>query len=109
MSKGRPLVFTLHFFQSAAMETLGLTPKIMAKMPKIACNWSGWARLCSRGTQKIYKDVSSLRVSGREFVVFALGGKMVRPICIVLLSLLLEGCTKASVQEPVTLTFLEEW
>jgi hypothetical protein len=37
------LVFTLHFFQSAAMETLGLTPKIMAKMLKIACNWSSWA------------------------------------------------------------------
>src|SRR2546429_5735737 len=34
---------------------------------------------------------------------------MVRTICILLLSLLLEGCTRASVQEPVTLTFLEEW
>ena len=43
------------------------------------------------------------------FVVFALGSKMVRPICIVLLSLLLEGCTKPSAHEPVTLTFLEEW
>ena len=43
------------------------------------------------------------------FVVFALGSKMVRPICIVLLSLLLEGCTKPSAPEPVTLTFLEEW
>jgi trehalose/maltose transport system substrate-binding protein len=57
----------------------------------------------------IYKDVSSLRVSRREFTVFALGGKMVRPICILLISLLLEGCTRASVREPVTLTFLEEW
>src|SRR5467141_2070321 len=36
-------------------------------------------------------------------------GKMVRPVCIVLLSLLLEGCTKPSVHEPVTLTLLEEW
>jgi trehalose/maltose transport system substrate-binding protein len=36
-------------------------------------------------------------------------GKMVRPICIVLLSLLLEGCTRPSVNEPVTLTLLEEW
>src|SRR5216683_738091 len=36
-------------------------------------------------------------------------GKLVRPICIVLLSLLLEGCTRPSVQEPLTLTFLEEW
>src|SRR5712692_6713050 len=43
------------------------------------------------------------------FAVFALGSKMVRPICIVLLSLLLEGCTKPSAHEPVTLTFLEEW
>jgi trehalose/maltose transport system substrate-binding protein len=44
-----------------------------------------------------------------EFVVFALGSKMVRSICIVLLSLLLEGCTRPSAHEPVTLTFLEEW
>src|ERR1700736_5610686 len=36
-------------------------------------------------------------------------GKLVLPICIVLLSLLLEGCTRPSVQEPVTLTLLEEW
>jgi len=36
-------------------------------------------------------------------------GKLVRPICIVLLSLLPEGCTRPSVREPVTLTFLEEW
>jgi trehalose/maltose transport system substrate-binding protein len=38
-----------------------------------------------------------------------LDGKMVRPICIVLLSLLLQGCTKPSVHEPVSLTLLEEW
>jgi trehalose/maltose transport system substrate-binding protein len=42
-------------------------------------------------------------------VVFTLDGKMVRLICIVLLSLLLQGCTKPSVHEPVTLTLLEEW
>jgi hypothetical protein len=36
-------------------------------------------------------------------------GKLVRPICIVLLSLLLEGCTRPSAHEPVTLTFVEEW
>jgi trehalose/maltose transport system substrate-binding protein len=36
-------------------------------------------------------------------------GKTVRPVCIVLLSLLLEGCTRPSVHEPVTLTLLEEW
>jgi trehalose/maltose transport system substrate-binding protein len=34
---------------------------------------------------------------------------MVRPICIVLLLLFLQGCTKPSVHEPVTLTLLEEW
>jgi trehalose/maltose transport system substrate-binding protein len=34
---------------------------------------------------------------------------MVRLICIVLLSLLLQGCTRPSVHEPVTLTLLEEW
>jgi hypothetical protein len=39
------LVFTLHFFQSAAMETLRLTQKIIAKMLKIACNWSSSAKL----------------------------------------------------------------
>ena len=36
-------------------------------------------------------------------------GKMARPICIVLLFLLLQGCTRPSVHEPVTLTLLEEW
>jgi len=30
-------------------------------------------------------------------------------VCIVLLSLLLEGCARPSAHEPVTLTFLEEW
>src|ERR1700730_4959445 len=34
---------------------------------------------------------------------------MVRLICVVLLSLLLQGCTRPSVHEPVTLTLLEEW
>jgi hypothetical protein len=34
---------------------------------------------------------------------------MVRTIGVVLLSLLLEACTKPSAHEPVTLTFLEEW
>src|ERR1700722_14645585 len=36
-------------------------------------------------------------------------GKKVRRICIVLLVLLLEGCTRPSVHEPVTLNLLEEW
>jgi trehalose/maltose transport system substrate-binding protein len=42
-------------------------------------------------------------------VVFTLGGKMIRPICILLLPLLLQGCAKPAVHEPVTLTLLEEW
>src|SRR6195256_2057979 len=36
-------------------------------------------------------------------------GKLIRLISIVLLPLLLQGCTKPSVREPVTLTLLEEW
>jgi trehalose/maltose transport system substrate-binding protein len=36
-------------------------------------------------------------------------GWIVGPICIVLLSLLLEGCTRSSVHEPVSLTLLDEW
>ncbi len=36
-------------------------------------------------------------------------GKSVRPIWIVLLFLLVEGCARPSAQEPVTLTLLEEW
>jgi hypothetical protein len=36
-------------------------------------------------------------------------GKMIRPICIVLVCLLLESCTKPPAHEPVTLTLLEEW
>ena len=35
--------------------------------------------------------------------------KLVRPICIVLLSLPLEGCTRPPAHEPVTLTLLGEW
>jgi trehalose/maltose transport system substrate-binding protein len=55
--------------------------------------------------------VSSPRVS-HKIAVFTLDGKMVRLvrlICIVLLSFLPQGCTKPSVHEPVTLTLLEEW
>jgi trehalose/maltose transport system substrate-binding protein len=36
-------------------------------------------------------------------------GKMARPVCIVMISLLLECCTKPSIHEPVTLTLLDEW
>ena len=35
--------------------------------------------------------------------------EMVRPVCIVFLFLLCEGCVRPSVYEPVTLTLLEEW
>jgi len=35
--------------------------------------------------------------------------RLVRLICIVLLSFLPQGCTRPSVHEPVTLTLLEEW
>src|SRR5260370_42619083 len=53
--------------------------------------------------------VSSLRVSPRGFVVSALGGKMVRRIGIVLVSLVLQGCGRPPAHEPVTLTLLGEW
>src|SRR6267142_586277 len=39
----------------------------------------------------------------------ASSARLVGPICIVLLSLLLEGCARPSVHEPVRLTLLEEW
>jgi trehalose/maltose transport system substrate-binding protein len=35
--------------------------------------------------------------------------RMAHPVCVVLLSLLLEGCSRRPVHEPVTLTLLEEW
>jgi len=36
-------------------------------------------------------------------------GKMIRPICVVLLCLLVQGCTRPPIREPVSLTLLEEW
>ncbi|HEV8041210.1 MAG TPA: ABC transporter substrate-binding protein [Bryobacteraceae bacterium] len=36
-------------------------------------------------------------------------GRIAGAVCVVLLTLLLEGCTRPSVHEPVTLTLLEEW
>jgi len=38
-----------------------------------------------------------------------LSRRMIRPTCILLLALLLEGCPGPSAQDPVTLTLLEEW
>jgi trehalose/maltose transport system substrate-binding protein len=43
------------------------------------------------------------------YVEWSNSGKMAGPVCIVLLSLLLEGCARPSVHESVTLTLLEEW
>jgi trehalose/maltose transport system substrate-binding protein len=43
------------------------------------------------------------------YAAWPYSGNMPRAICIVLLSLLLGGCTKPYANEPVTLTFLEEW
>jgi trehalose/maltose transport system substrate-binding protein len=43
------------------------------------------------------------------YVGWSNSGKMARPIYVVLLSLLLEGCTRPAVHEPVTLTLLDEW
>ncbi len=53
-------------------------------------------RAVAQGIRRLYARCSS-------------SGKWVRPICIVLLFLLLEGCARPSAQEPVTLTLLEEW
>jgi trehalose/maltose transport system substrate-binding protein len=43
------------------------------------------------------------------YAAWSNSGKTAGPVCIVLLSFLLEGCARPSVHEPVTLTLLEEW
>jgi trehalose/maltose transport system substrate-binding protein len=53
-------------------------------------------RVVSQGICDLYAESANFR-------------RMTGSVCIVLLSLLLEGCTQRSVHEPVTLTFLEEW
>src|SRR6202521_2908020 len=53
-------------------------------------------RVVARGIRGLYAGWSS-------------SGNLVRLISIVLLSLFLQGCTRPSVHEPVTLTLLEEW
>jgi trehalose/maltose transport system substrate-binding protein len=53
-------------------------------------------KLVARGIRGLYTEWSNSR-------------KMASPVCIVLLSLLLEGCTRPAIHEPVTLTLLEEW
>jgi trehalose/maltose transport system substrate-binding protein len=54
------------------------------------------------------KRLVAQRIRGL-YAGWAKSGRMVRPICAVLLSLLLEGCSKPAVHEPVTLTLQEEW
>jgi trehalose/maltose transport system substrate-binding protein len=50
------------------------------------------------------------RVVVRRICLLYPSGKMARPVCIVLLSLLLQGCARPTVHEPVTLTLLDqEW
>ncbi|PYT49388.1 MAG: ABC transporter substrate-binding protein [Acidobacteria bacterium] len=53
-------------------------------------------KLVARGIRGLYTEWSN-------------SCKMASPVCIVLLSLLLEGCTRPAIHEPVTLTLLEEW
>jgi trehalose/maltose transport system substrate-binding protein len=53
---------------------------------------------------------ATLRVLARGIACLHASRKTLCPACIVLLSLLLEGCTRPSVHEPVTLTLLDqEW
>jgi trehalose/maltose transport system substrate-binding protein len=70
-------------------------------------------RLCSRGTQKTYGEVYSLGVLAHGirglYAGWSSSGKLVCSLCIALLSLILDGCARPSVHEPVTLTLLEEW
>src|SRR6266481_6109989 len=50
------------------------------------------------------------RVDVRRICRLYPSGKMAGPVCIVLLSLLLQGCARPTVHEPVTLTLLDqEW
>jgi trehalose/maltose transport system substrate-binding protein len=53
-------------------------------------------KLASQGIRDLYAEWSH-------------SSKMPGPFCIVLFSLLLGGCARPSVHEPVTLTLLEEW
>src|ERR1700687_3333058 len=55
-----------------------------------------------------FQRIVAQGIRGR-YVGWSNPGRMARPICVVLLALLLESCTSPSVREPVTLTLLEEW
>jgi trehalose/maltose transport system substrate-binding protein len=54
------------------------------------------------------QTVAAQELCGR-YAAWSHFGKMLRAICVVLLSFFLEGCTRPAVHEPVTLTLLEEW
>lgn len=63
------------------METLGLTQKIMAKMPKIACNWSSWAKqteAMSHKTKPDYGVIPRLAVPYSEQLSYRLQGEITR-------------------------------
>ena len=54
------------------------------------------------------QSVVAQRIRGL-YAGWSSSSEMVRPVCIVFLFLLCEGCVRPSVHEPVTLTLLEEW
>ena len=54
------------------------------------------------------QSVVAQRIRGL-YAGWSSSSEMVRPVCIVFLFLLCEGCVRPSVYEPVTLTLLEEW
>ena len=71
-----------------------------------------WAELSRAGMVSCMYSLNTTREFKKEIsdkVMVWRPGEMAGPVCIVLLSLLLQGCTRPSVHEPVTLTLLEEW
>jgi trehalose/maltose transport system substrate-binding protein len=59
-------------------------------------------------TERSAYGLSTLWGAGR-YAARSNAGTIAGAVCIVLLSLLLEGCARESAHEPVTLTLLEEW
>jgi trehalose/maltose transport system substrate-binding protein len=74
-------------------------PYLILKPDRMERDWRKWSR-------KLRHNIPMHR---SNLAGWSSSGKSVRLICVVLLSLLLECCTRPSVQEPVTLTLLEEW
>src|SRR5260370_13491129 len=63
-------------------------------------------------TTELFRSLATRinRVVVRRICRLYPSGKMAGPVCIVLLSLLLRGCARPTVHEPVTLTLLDqEW